>query len=344
MSLRLLLIGSLFFGVFGCKADPQGLEWGVRFEDGDVRARARYVEGIIREGGCDGAEVYRSEIPLSGGAAAMPPNLEAGAYGFAGRARDGACQWIATGCRDETLPSLDAIIVTLDEDASSGAACPMSECNDGRCGGDDAGVPDTGMDSTPGDTTPPMDTTPLDTSVGDTPADTACPPEWAWDPGAGQCRDLRVDPGHCGAIGEDCEDEEHCVMGSCVCRPELDTLSSGVCTDLDTDPMNCGREGTSCAGAGTMVTCRSGSCQDACTTGQMNCMNACIDLDRDPRHCGACDRGCGKKRVCVDGTCHEYSPRGECMMCPCGGCGGSDQCCDYGGVTICVKGGAARCP
>lgn len=157
------------------------------------------------------------------------------------------------------------------------------------------------------------------------------------------CLDPRSDPSSCGAGGTRCNDDQYCRMSSCVCRPGLESIGGGGCTDLQTDPLNCGTVGHDCSTMGSMVTCRAGTCEDACTTGQTNCSNACVDTNIDPAHCGTCTNVCNQDQVCVSGSCQDYGPALGCTMCPCAtGCSGGTTCCTYGSNTICAEG--STCP
>ncbi len=324
-----------------CRADAHPLHWGVHFRTEAERAQARYVEASILEGSCDGRVLFSAEVPLSGSGTMRPMALPAGSYAVRGRARNESCHWYVEGCRELTLPTeVDPFVVTLDPGPGE-AACTSMECTEGRCTSDDAGMPDAtapdgAMDALPD--APPdtaMDARP-DTNVRDSGRDSRVDSGWdtgSWDTST---EDTSV-PG-CGsscAVGE-----QYCTGGSCECRPELDMLSDGSCTILRTDPNNCGSEGRACD-TGSEVTCRSGTCEDRCTTTMTNCSNHCVDITTDPRHCGGCDMPCAPNAVCVGGSCRTFTTLG-CSACPCGGCSG--QCCDYGSLTICVGGGASACP
>jgi len=331
MTLRWLLVSLALLGAIGCGGDPQGLEWGVRFASSADRDRALYVEAVILEGGCDGREVYRAEIPLDGAAPPAPPNLGPGVHGFAGRARDADCNWFVSGCIEATLPASAPVIVTLEAD-DAGSACPADECVDGRCDADDAGTPDAGpaVDAGMPDTGPP------DTSVGDSAA--GCAEGWLWDAPAMRCRDVRVDSRNCGEIDRKCNDDQHCVAGMCACRPYL-TFVDGRCTDPSTDPTYCGASGRVCGlGGASEVTCRSGDCEDACRSTETNCNNHCVDVDNDPRHCGACDAACEVGRYCAAARCEEYR-----VVEDCGECGGG-TCCPYGPHDTCNDDSACPAP
>ena len=361
-ALALLLLAA------GCEPDPRGLSWGVRFSSDGDRDRAVLVRAQILRGGCTGDEIYATDLDPSrpGAMLASPPELEPGAYGFAGRARDADCVWFAQGCSDAVLPlANDATIFVNLLGGFDDRACPEEECVDGRCtgetvdagtdagpspadGGPDAGPRDGGPDTGCGgevcngaddDCDDNVDEgTGSELCSGDAFATCSsgtcgCGSGLEWDDMRRRCRDTASDPRWCGSSHQDCDDDEYCSGGTCVCRPGLDRVGSS-CVDFDTDPMHCGGVGIDCSTMGTMVTCR-GSCEDACTTGQTNCSNACVDLQTDPFHCGACageDTRCESDRICISGDCRRYEPaRGGC-----GDCTGDETCCTYGGNQVCV--------
>lgn len=140
------LLGLLSASALSCEDDANDLEWGVRFASTEDRTRARLVEVSILRGGCDGDLVFRTGVLLvPGGTVAMPPNLGAGFYGFASRARDESCSWFVAGCEEATLPTMAPVIVTL-EAAAESPACLAEQCDDGRCEADDSGAPDAATD------------------------------------------------------------------------------------------------------------------------------------------------------------------------------------------------------
>ncbi len=84
----------------------------------------------------------------------------------------------------------------------------------------------------------------------------------------GQCRDLAINPDHCGACGH-------------VCPP-----------------------GTTCRG-GACVDCTCGSV--VCGVGETPCGGSCVNLQTDPDHCGSCGNACDTGESCVAGTCQTVS-------------------------------------
>lgn len=321
---RTVLLLSL--ALIACEGDPHSLTWGFTFATPELRARAVVIEAQIRQGGCDGAVMYDEELRVSGGMAPAPARLEKGTYGLVGRARDASCAVFAAGCVPVTLPEQADRTVQVPLSAIvEEAGCPAG-CSDGRCiggtdagssdggGGDSGGVDSGGLDAGPIDGGP-VDSGPIDTGVDAGP-------------------DYREDPLNCGAAGVRCDADEYCSGSTCRCRPGL-TRVGMLCTDLETDPNNCGAPGVVCMD-GTMVTCRSGTCEDACTTGQTNCMNACIDTMRDPRHCGACGNACRVDEICEGGSCSRYAST-SCDSCPCARCSTlAWDCGTYGGNVVCT--------
>jgi hypothetical protein len=176
------------------------------------------------------------------------------------------------------------------------------------------------------------------------------------------CLDILSDPNDCGtdcnsADGANCNNDQYCSAGQCVCRPEL-TECTFTCTSTQTDPLNCGACSTGLAPTicpGDKRLCDAGVCKDACSQGRVNrdsngascAPDTCVDLSSDPRHCGRCDRNCPEDEVCVDGKCENYRPTGDCLSCgDCTACeeqfGGGSACCAYGSDPICVD--ARFCP
>ena len=120
------------FGILSSCKDSQASEWQLRFQDALVGQRARYVEARILLGGCQGSElVYRSEFAIDA-AGSVPPALPAGRYGFAARARDEDCQWIAEGCVELDVPAerrTEIVLATLPaQDACGSVSCTSPRC------------------------------------------------------------------------------------------------------------------------------------------------------------------------------------------------------------------------
>jgi len=142
------------------------------------------------------------------------------------------------------------------------------------------------------------------------------------------------DPENCGDTETECEDDEYCIAGSCVCRPPLSLVGED-CVDTNANGQHCGGADRSCP------LCVDGSCGTSCAVGMEICEEGCVDTQSDPLHCGECGRPCGSNQVCVVGLCEPFVPA-PCSSCPCA-C--ARACCAYPGRptdTICVD--AAACP
>ena len=138
--------------------DPRPLDWSIVFADDAVRSETHLVEATIRRDGC-GGEVLWSDVLRPDDLHGMrPPALPPGPWGFAARARDADCRWIAEGCEEVQLGSnaQPATVRTLVDTPTAVAACPLAECAGGECsgladGGRDGGMPIDGgeMDAGP---------------------------------------------------------------------------------------------------------------------------------------------------------------------------------------------------
>jgi hypothetical protein len=158
-----------------------------------------------------------------------------------------------------------------------------------------------------------------------------------------RCVDVAADVDNCGQVGHQCNDDEYCVSGACVCRPGL-TNVGGNCVDTNTDPNHCGPADATCGG-GT-PRCAGGVCVASCGGGFDNCNGACVDTDTDPLNCGGCGDNCNNDEICVNGNCHQFRPAVGCNTCPCAvTCVGDfQQCCTYPNTTKAVCVDANSCP
>ncbi|RLB51976.1 MAG: hypothetical protein DRJ42_15910, partial [Deltaproteobacteria bacterium] len=118
---------------FGCEGDPLPLGWDLEFSDGALLGRAVVVEAVIFEGGCDGEEVFSTEILKGEDSVAVAPHLADGRWAFGGRARDGSCVTFAEGCTEVTLPTAGPVNVMLSARATEVPACSSSRCSEGQC-------------------------------------------------------------------------------------------------------------------------------------------------------------------------------------------------------------------
>jgi len=80
----------------------------------------------------------------------------------------------------------------------------------------------------------------------------------------GTCRDVAINPDHCGACGHACPPGTNC--------------RGGVCVDC--------------------------ICGAVCPSGQAFCNGGCIDVQSNPSHCGNCGTVCASGQVCTNGACH----------------------------------------
>ena len=90
----------------------------------------------------------------------------------------------------------------------------------------------------------------------------------------GSCRDIAINPDHCGACGHVCPNGSSCRNGACV----------------------------DCV------------CGTVCPTGQVLCSGKCVSLATDPKHCGTCTTVCASGQVCVSGVCQAGPPPPECSV------------------------------
>jgi hypothetical protein len=174
----------LLLGVAGCSSTPRGLEWYVQFTDPAAESSVDEVVGLIRRGGCESDDVVYEEP--ADDAAAAPPVLSTGIYGFEARAFDACCREVAASCANVELPGPEVVTTVIMLDAPPAACTPAESrcsCDGGVCV--DAGVLDAaGLDAAP-DTA--FDAQPPDTSVVD-----SAPVETGMDCGATCCTGYSV--------------------------------------------------------------------------------------------------------------------------------------------------------
>ncbi|WP_424025566.1 hypothetical protein [Methanoregula sp.] len=119
----------------------------------------------------------------------------------------------------------------------------------------------------------------------------------------GQCSDLSVDIGNCGACGNTCHSGQPCVNGQCGCKGGQ-TLCNGGCPDLTSDINNCGSCGNACP---TGSICRNSKCLNTstvCPPGQTECSDRnCADLTSDNMNCGSCGNVCQAYSKCTNSVC-----------------------------------------
>lgn len=140
----------------GCGDASNAAGWRFRFAEPGLGARAEVVETEIRRGGCDGESVFITRVsPTSAGESA--PDLDAGRYGFRGRARNAECEWYAEGCAEAELPQRGSIEIVLDRSMfpTVDPSCVPGEQTGDPVTGDDAGAgngsagDDGGLDNVP---------------------------------------------------------------------------------------------------------------------------------------------------------------------------------------------------
>ncbi len=160
--------------------------------------------------------------------------------------------------------------------------------------------------------------------------------------------------GVCEACGTDgfCDaapaDDSRCAPITCTpdsaCADYPPALSSNRCVGYGqciTEAAYCVAEFSSATtSCGTGMFCDgAGSCEDACSSGEMWCTDECVDLSTDITNCGSCGNACSapatpdSTAACFSGICAE--------------CGAYDQVCCPGAGTGCASGmacgGTDRC-
>ena len=102
----------------GCVEDR--FEWDLVYDRECLAPLAATFEASILRGGCGSTDVVWRETIARGDRAALPPELPAGRYGFAGRAADASGRWFAEGCTEGAIPHDGALRVVL----TSAEPCP----------------------------------------------------------------------------------------------------------------------------------------------------------------------------------------------------------------------------
>lgn len=230
--------------MLGC--EPAGrIGWEIAFADPTLGARAERVEGRILEGGCTSSSVRYAAEAARGETPPMPPRLEAGRYGFEGRARDASCVEFAIGCVDVEVPAANGTTVVVTLAASTERAlCPAAMCSSGSCSGLDAGAPDA----------PASDAGPLDAPRDDVPGrDAGC----TLDADCGECMTCTLGVCAPSAGGESCgAGAGLCRAGAC-CSGCWD----GVACEVGDMAAACGAGGAACAiCSGATPVCGAGAC------------------------------------------------------------------------------------
>jgi hypothetical protein len=141
-----------------CAPEPSALHWQLAFDSEALEQRAALLEARIAKGGCSSNDVVFASRFSGAQAAAEPPVLARGTYGFIARAQDADCRWYAQGCVELVLPAhaSPAVLVQL-----GALPVPALDCDDpvacdaNSCHAFDAGTPATGEPRDAGSTPPP---------------------------------------------------------------------------------------------------------------------------------------------------------------------------------------------
>lgn len=166
-ALRRLACASALVLFGACAPDPSGLQWKLAFDSPALQARAARLEARIAKGGCASNDIVFATRFLPSAAAAEPPVLARGKYGFIARAQDAECRWYAQGCVELTLPARgsNALLVQLAALPAAALDCddPVA-CDANSCHAFDAGtLPPTH----PGDaSSPPSAPAAIETDAG----------------------------------------------------------------------------------------------------------------------------------------------------------------------------------
>jgi hypothetical protein len=141
------------------------------------------------------------------------------------------------------------------------------------------------------------------------------------DEGQCGCRDLRLDPEHCGRCDHRCQTNEVCRAGQCFCDPEPGDCGrhesccpDAGCVNTDNDTSHCGGCGSACAYGEDCQNgqCRCGDLGGPCDASSQVCcdwQSRCVDALTDPEFCGpldsnrACFFECAGNTRCDDGAC-----------------------------------------
>lgn len=124
----------------------------------------------VRAGSCAGTDVIFERGFVDGMSSGDGPVLGAGTYGVEIEVLGTACDIVARGCEEVTLPDAEVVHVIITA-ITPVAACSPDRCMDGVCemadAGIDAGELDAGTDDVGTSDVPPSDTPAPDVGVGD---------------------------------------------------------------------------------------------------------------------------------------------------------------------------------
>lgn len=129
------------------------------------------------------------------------------------------------------------------------------------------------------------------------------------------------------------------------------------CFDLDKTFKHCGKCDNECDPG---QQCQLGTCLDtcetACTSPLVCCVDECVDTTSEAQHCGSCFKACAENEVCRFANCGCLGPRcpvsgsNETRCCPDanGTCCEGGRCCPNSGICItsglCFDAGYYQCP
>jgi len=294
----------------GCGGDR--FEWDLVYERECLAPLAATFEASILRGTCGSTDVVWRETTARGDRAALPPELPAGRYGFAGRAADASGRWFAEGCTEEEVPHDGALRVILTSDEP----CP-ADAGNGVDGGVDSGPRDAGACLNNADCPPPDDSVWSDCIA----------------PGGGDV---------CASSGTQSRTMRTWTCVSDRCRESPNTVSQS-CT-VPTDGIECGPRtaepwgpcmgSAGCSTEGTQMRmvivqeCSTGSCGTSSRSESQACTIAttdgavCEDVDFCLGNCTS-DETCERRGCDDDGDCDGLCPDGGVPDC----LGFGDGCC-----------------
>jgi hypothetical protein len=123
----------------------------------------------------------------------------------------------------------------------------------------------------------------------------------------GTCVDTDTDNSNCGGCDIQCQQDEHCENGACMCGEDScmsgESCCGGTCINTENDHYNCGGCGNACPSG---KICENSTC--ICGPGLTDCDGTCVDTDTDSSNCGGCGTQCGDGQVCDYGNCTCENP------------------------------------
>jgi len=312
----------------GCAGER--FEWDIVYDPACLSSRAVTFEASILRGDCTSADVVYSATFVRGAKGAIPPELEAGRYGFAGRAADDSGSWFAEGCVEADIPRTESLQVVL-RPTTAGVECPddAGSLVDGsvREGGSDDAAMDAGpesIDAAAADAGPggldaaPTDAPPLDTGSTDDaggldagcgvdplpPGAGTCPVECTGGCGGGVCTIECLSTSSCEGLSIVCPAAYACTL---VCGGRNACRSASVACPADyACTIECQTEEDVCRAMD--VYCGSASCAMQCGSSgdsKGGCDGAIVHCGR-----GACSASCerGTEPTLICGSACSCSP------------------------------------